>query len=379
MSPIPFFYTNQMLQYNMGQSHPMKPERLSMVKNLLQDYDLFDKELALYTPAPASVADIEAIHTPDFITALQSCESGQPRVDVRKYGFMTADNPLFEGIYSASMLYTGASLDAAQAVLDGEPAAVNISGGLHHAHAGRAAGFCVLNDCAAAIHRLRQKYRRVAYVDIDVHHGDGVQELFFSDPSVLTISIHENGRTLYPGTGSASEIGVNDGEGTSVNINIAAKASDEIWLQAWRSAAITILRDYNPEAIVLQMGADAHALDPLAHLMLTAQGWLKAVQDIINQGKPLVLLGGGGYNLATVTRMWTLATALVAGVELDNAVPQKSTFRKHEAFLRDVDEFLPSSSEYEYAAAKTRAFSVELEHNLREYYHIGRGSHNRIS
>ncbi len=379
MSAIPFFYTDQMLQYNMGPSHPMKPERLRMVKDLLTDYGLFGRSLSLCAPNPAAEDELKGIHTPDFLAALQTCESGQARLDVRKYGLMTTDNPLFEGIYSASLLYTGASLDAAQAVIDGEPAAVNISGGLHHAHAGRAAGFCVLNDCAAAIHRLQRKYRRIAYVDIDVHHGDGVQELFYSDPSVLTLSIHENGRTLYPGTGSSSEIGAGEGEGASVNINIAANANDEIWLKAWRLAAVPILRDYNPEVIVLQMGADAHAHDPLAHLMLSAQGWLKAVQDTINQGKPLVVLGGGGYNLATVTRMWTLATALVAGTRLENAVPSNSAFLKYDTCLLDAEEYHPNVRDFEYAAARTDAFSSELQQDLKDYYHIGRGSQNRMS
>ncbi len=379
MSSVPFFYTELMQQYNMGPSHPMKPQRLKMVKELLNDYGMFNAQLELTEPTPAGLADVRAIHSPEYIDALQACESGSPAVDVRRFGLTTADNPLFRGIFSASMLYTGASQDAAQAVMDGAPAAINISGGLHHAHESRAAGFCVLNDCAAAINRLKKKYHRVAYVDIDVHHGDGVQELFYSNPSVLTISIHENGRTLYPGTGSPSEIGTGEGEGTCVNINIAAKSTDEIWLGAWRAAAIPVLRDYNPEAIVLQMGADAHALDPLANLRLTAQGWLHAVQDIISQGKPLVVLGGGGYNLATVTRMWALASALVAGTRLDDAVPANSSFLQYDSTLLDTSDYLPDYLEFEYASARTVAFTTELERNLQGYYHIGRGSQNRIA
>jgi acetoin utilization protein AcuC len=262
---------------------------------------------------------------------LNRLNDGEPVRGMQRFGFGGGDNPIFEGIYGASLLYTGASADAAQAILDGTgggQVAFSISGGLHHAHYDRAAGFCVLNDCAVALRRLRRKYARVAYVDIDVHHGDGVQELFYADRSVLTISLHESGRTLFPGTGFVQEIGEGEGEGFSVNVPFAPDTTDEIWLDAWRKTALPLLRAFDPEAIVLQMGTDAHALDPLAHVCLTAQGWLEAVKDIRDLGRPIVAVGGGGYNLTTVPRMWTLAAAALTRTELPDEIPASYPHRR---------------------------------------------------
>jgi acetoin utilization protein AcuC len=241
-------------------------------------------------------------------------------------------------MYESALLYTGGSADAAQAVLDGAPAAMNISGGLHHSHYDRAAGFCIFNDPAVAIHRLRQKYERVAYVDIDVHHGDGVQEAFYDDPTVLTISIHESGRTLFPGTGFVSEIGVREGTGFSVNVPVWPYTTDEVWLHAWREGALPILRAFNPGAVCLQLGADPHYLDPLARVCLTAQGWLEAVKDVKSLGKPIVAVGGGGYNQTTVPRMWALAAGALFEIDLPDATPESYAWHESIPFLTDHEQ-----------------------------------------
>jgi acetoin utilization protein AcuC len=238
-------------------------------------------------------------------------------------------------MYEASALYTGASIDAAQAIVEGANAAVNLSGGLHHAHYDRAAGFCIFNDPAAAIHRLKRRFRRVAYVDIDVHHGDGVQELFYSDPSVLTVSIHQSGRTLFPGTGFVNEIGEGPGEGFSVNTPVWPYSTDEVWLRVWREAALPILKAFDPEAILLQMGVDPHYLDPLAQICLTAQGWLAAVNDVKALEKPIVAVGGGGYNQTTVPRMWAVATATLFGIDLPDETPPDFSFHEEIPYLSD--------------------------------------------
>jgi acetoin utilization protein AcuC len=342
MSRPLFFYSDAMLGYDMGPEHPLRPQRLRLTYDLLDSYQLFETALEVVEPNLASWEEVANTHSRDYLEAIHRLSSGDYFPGARRFGFGGGDNPIFPDMYEASLRYTGASADAAQALLDGAgggQVAFNISGGLHHAHYARAAGFCILNDSVVAIRRLRQKFARVAYVDIDVHHGDGVQELFYDDPTVLTISLHESGQTLFPGTGYTDEIGVGAGEGASVNLPFAPYTTDDIWLAAWRSAALPILRAFNPDAILLQMGTDPHALDPLAHLCLTAQGWLEAVRDVQALEKPIVAVGGGGYNLTTVPRMWTLAISTLAGVKLPNAVPK--TYPAQDAIPTLTDHATP--------------------------------------
>ncbi len=344
MSEAVFFYTEGFQGYDMGPEHPLQPIRLRRTFELLQAYGALP-EGSVQEPQPCSVDDLLTTHSMEYVEAVNLLSVGESPAFNRSfgyrhnYGFGMGDNPVFHGMFEASRLYTGASVDAAQAVLDGRaPVALNISGGLHHAHYARAAGFCIFNDCAAAIHRLRRKFDRVAYVDIDVHHGDGVQEAFYSDPSVLTISIHESGRTLFPGTGFVAEIGEGDGRGYSVNVPVWSSTPDAVWLRAFREAAMPILRAFDPQAIVLQTGADAHFLDPLAHVALTAQGWLEAVRDVKALNRPTVVLGGGGYNPTTVPRMWALAYGVMTDAELPEETPESYAFHSRIPRLRDAQE-----------------------------------------
>src|SRR5579871_2811574 len=233
MSRPLYFYSQALLGYNMGPQHPMRPERLRMTHALLDAYGLFEHALELAPPELADEEEVEETHSRDFLEALSSLDRGDSLRNPYRYGLGTGDNPIFPGIYEASLRYTGGSLGAAQAVLDGASVAFNMAGGLHHAHYDRAAGFCVLNDCAVGIRRLRRKFSRVAYVDIDVHHGDGVQESFYSDPTVLTVSLQEVGRAFFPGTGYVEEIGEGAGEGYSVNVPFAPYTPGDIWLQGW--------------------------------------------------------------------------------------------------------------------------------------------------
>ncbi len=338
MSRPLFFYSDAFQHYDMGPQHPMQPRRLRMTYDLLSACGVLATGVEVAEPAPARRQDLAGIHSHDYLEAIEHAESGTHFPGMHRFGLDTPDNPVFPEIYSSSMLYTGASIDAAQAILDGAgggQVAFNISGGLHHAHFARAAGFCVLNDCAAAIKRLRTRFARVAYIDIDVHHGDGVQEIFYRDPAVLTVSLHESGRTLFPGTGFVREIGEGEGEGFSVNLPFAPETTGEIWLAAWRDAVLPIVRAFDPEAIVLQMGADAHATDPLAHLKLSVQEWLEAVRDVHLLGRPIVAIGGGGYNFDNVCRMWTLAVAELAEIDLPDALPAEFARRLGMDTLRD--------------------------------------------
>ncbi len=374
MSKPLFFYSDDFARYNFGPQHPLKPVRLGMTYELLAAYGMFEDGLQVVEPQALDVEEAAKTHSREYLDVLRGLRAEGGRSRMLWYGIGTGDVPYFDGIYESSLLYAGASAQAAQAILDGEgggQVAFNISGGLHHAHYARAAGFCVLNDCAVALRRLRRKYDRVAYVDIDVHHGDGVQELFYDDPTVLTISLHGYGRTFFPGTGSTGEIGVWPGEGYSVNLPLAAYTDDKVWLSAWREAALPILRAFAPQAIVLQMGTDTHFLDPLAHLCLTAQGWLEAVRDVKSLGVPIVAVGGGGYNLTTVTRMWALAISELAGISLPDAVPVSYRHRDRIPTLRDHE--LPRIPDAEMGMARSFAAKSVREVNELLFPHFNLG------
>lgn len=363
-----FVYTDSFLRYDMGPHHPLKPTRLRSTYELLACYDAF-REIAVEPPQPCTIEDLTTVHSSEFVEVVQRLSSGDTVPYALRYGFNTGDNPVFPGMWEASRLYTGASVDAAQAINEGRcRVAMNISGGLHHAHYDRAAGFCIFNDCACAIHRLRRRFARIAYVDIDVHHGDGVQEAFYDDNSVLTISIHESGHTLFPGTGFPHEIGVRAGRGYSVNLPLWPYTDDEIWLWAWREAALPILRAFEPEVICLQLGTDAHYLDPLARLCLTAQGWLEAVKDVNALGVPIVALGGGGYNPTTVPRMWALAFSELFDVPLSDETP--STYQRHSQMPTLTDHEEPPIAPHDRAKAREYAAgTVEEIKNMLFKYH----------
>jgi len=257
---------------------------------------------------PANGQDADQLYDYDHIER-------DPRI---RFGFASGDNPPFRGMYQSSLAYLGGTIRAAEAVRDGAPLAFGIAGGLHHARRSEASGFCIFNDTAAACQVLREKFSRVAYVDIDVHHGDGVQWIFYDDPSVLTCSIHEEGRTLYPGTGGVEETGA---KYSSLNVPLKAGTSGDVWLRAFERGILPGLEKFQPEAIVLQMGTDSHALDPLAHINSTQHEWLAAVQNIKDLDLPLVVTGGGGYNLNTVPRMWASACLTLGDVPFDDELP----------------------------------------------------------
>ncbi len=235
-------------------------------------------------------------------------------------------------------------MDAARLVLSGEyDTAFNVAGGLHHAMANRAAGFCTFNDLAMGIYELLRTVDRVAYIDIDVHHGDGVQALFYDDPRVMTISLHESGRYLFPGTGFPDETGEGDAAGTSINVPFYPYTTDEIWHEAFDAVVPEALERFAPDALVVQLGADAHWDDPLAHLMLTSQGWMAAIDKLLALGasKPVVVTGGGGYNLRTVARLWTMVQARCAGAQLPDSVPAAYDAMYNIPRLHDAPEATP--------------------------------------
>jgi acetoin utilization protein AcuC len=260
-----------LLDYDFG-DHPMNPVRIELTIELARALGVLDRPgVRVVAPRPADDAALSSVHTPEYIAAVQVAPS-DPYFS--GFGLNTTDDPVFSHMHEASALVCGASIAAAEAVWRGEArAAVNISGGLHHAMPDHASGFCVYNDPAIAIRRLLDSgAERIAYVDIDVHHGDGVQHIFYDDPRVLTISLHETPFTLFPGTGFPSETGGPGAPGSAVNVALPPGTGDGGWLRAFHAVVPGAVRSFKPQLLVTQCGADAHRADPLVDLRLTVDG-----------------------------------------------------------------------------------------------------------
>jgi acetoin utilization protein AcuC len=321
-----------LLDYDMG-DHPLNPVRVELTMALARELGVLDRPgVRMITPLPADDAALTRIHRPEYLDAVRRAPSDP---FFSGWGLNTLDNPVFPGMHEASARICGATLAAAEAVWHGETTrAVNIAGGLHHAMAARAAGFCVYNDPAVAIARLLDLgAQRIAYVDIDVHHGDGVQAAFWNDPRVLTISLHESPLALFPGTGFADEIGGPGAEGTAVNVALPPGTGDAAWLRAFHAIVPSVVRAYAPELLFTQCGADTHRLDPLADLRLSVDGQraaylaLRELADDLCEGR-WVATGGGGYALVEVVpRAWTHLLATATGDPLDPGTATPKAWR----------------------------------------------------
>ncbi|HWA67486.1 MAG TPA: acetoin utilization protein AcuC [Mycobacteriales bacterium] len=325
-------WDERLLEYDFGPSHPLNPVRVELTMALARDLGVLDRvELIGFDAADDAL--LEPVHSAAYVEAVR--RAGQSLAPDPAHGLGTPDDPVFCDMHGASALVAGATVAAARAVVAGDADhGVSISGGLHHAMRSRASGFCVYNDPAVAIAwLLAQGYERVAYVDIDVHHGDGVQALFWDDPRVLTVSLHESGRTLFPGTGFADETGGPNARGSAVNIPFAPGVDDEAWHREFDAVVPDALRAFQPQFLVSQHGCDTHRLDPLANLALTVDGQRAAhakVHDLAHElcdGRWLAT-GGGGYELVQVVpRSWAHLLAVATGVPIDLATPTPATWR----------------------------------------------------
>ncbi|MBE1531709.1 acetoin utilization protein AcuC [Actinomadura algeriensis] len=324
---LEILWDERLTSYDFGPGHPMNPVRVELTMRLARELGVLDRpNVRVVAPEPADEALLRLVHEESYIAAVR--HSGATGLPEPRYGLGTDDNPVFLGMHEASALVTGASVAAAEAVWTGRAEhAANIAGGLHHALPGAASGFCVYNDPAVAIAWLLERgAERVAYVDVDVHHGDGVQAAFADDPRVLTVSLHETPRTLFPGTGFPNETGA---AGTAVNVALPPGTGDALWLRAFEAVVPPLLRRFRPQVLVTQHGADAHALDPLAHLTLTVDGQrtvAAALHRLAHEtaGGRWVVTGGGGYELVQVVpRTWTHLLAEAAGgpIPPDTATP----------------------------------------------------------
>ncbi|MDP9418240.1 MAG: acetoin utilization protein AcuC [Actinomycetota bacterium] len=327
------------LDYDFGPSHPLAPVRVDLAVRLARELGLLDAPSVRVAPAePASRSVLELVHEPAYVDAVLAAGTPPLAPDLPR-GLGTGDTPVFERMHDASAHVVGATVGCARAVLEGSAThAVNVAGGLHHAMPRAASGFCVYNDVAVAIAwLLAHGVSRIAYVDVDVHHGDGVEAAFWNDPRVLTVSIHESGRSLFPGTGWPSDTGGPGAEGTAVNLALPAGTGDAGWLRAFHAVVPDVVEAFEPEVLVTQHGCDSHRLDPLAHLELTVDGQrasYAALHDLAHRhaGGRWVATGGGGYALVDVVpRAWAHLIALAAGRAIDPATPVPATWADHVA------------------------------------------------
>ena len=327
-------YDETLTAYSFGHEHPMNPLRVDLTISLATEIGVLDR--IVVAPAPdATEDDLVTVHDPALIEAVMAA-GADPRQINPALGLGTDDNPTFARMHEASRHVVGASIEAARQVWTGNVQhAANIAGGLHHAMPDRASGFCVYNDVAVAIKwLLANGARKVAYVDVDVHHGDGVERIFWDDPRVLTVSLHETGQMLFPGTGFANDIGGEEAQGSAVNVALPPGTSDAGWLRAFHAVVPPLLREFEPDILVTQQGCDSHRDDPLAHFAMTVDGQRASYQALHGLAHELcegrwVAYGGGGYAVIDVVpRAWTHLLAVLSGTPLDPALPTPEAWRE---------------------------------------------------
>ena len=363
--PLGIVYSDAFQQYDFGPTHPLKPTRLKLTFELMRAVGLFsDANVRVVEPRQATRDELLLFHEEDYLNLVKRVsQSGTGYLDM-------GDTPAFKGCYEASALGAGASLTAVDLVMSGKVThAMNIAGGLHHAHPGRASGFCIFNDPAISIAYLKKKYsvERILYLDVDAHHGDGVMYGFYSDPGVLDIDFHEDGRHLFPGTGFIQEVGEGEASGLKINVPLSPFTNDETYLKLFREVVPMAVRKYRPQILLLQCGVDSHANDLLAHLQITTKSYCEITSTLhelaheVADGR-LVVFGGGGYNIANVARTW----ALVASTLVDYHPPQFIPASWQKLFEALVGEKAPDRLESEEEARS------ELSQNItaREATHI---------
>ena len=313
-----FIYSDEFAKYSYGSGHPMRPVRLRLTYELIKAYGLLNlPHTQIIEARKATEKEILSFHTREYIETLKKADSGVIPEDAGQHGLGYGDNPVFKGVYDWSLYSAGASVQAAELVSSGKAdIAFNICGGLHHAMADKASGFCYLNDAVIAIKYLLNMGKRVAYVDIDAHHGDGVQAAFYNTDKVLTISLHETGYALFPGTGFPEETGTGKGMGYSINLPFPSETDDEVFVMGFEEIVPVFVNKFKPDILVTQLGVDTFRTDPITHLNLTTNGFEKMIKGFWALKLPWVALGGGGYNLSNVARAWTLAWAIMNDVDI---------------------------------------------------------------
>jgi len=318
-----FIYSSLLDQRPYGENHPFPVHRYHLTRELILRSGLLDHPGILRVECPkANEADLLLYHRRDYLDALRkySCE-GITGADFR-YGLGDVENPVFPGLFDWSSLACGGTLEAVRKIFDGECRNVfHMAGGWHHAHPARASGFSYLNDAVIAIKWLLLRGLRVAYIDIDAHHGDGVQEAFYETDRVLTLSLHESGKDFFPQTGKVSEMGRGKGYGYAVNMPFAPHSDDLIFEQSFKRIVLPLVRAFGPDLLVTQMGADSLRTDPLSRLEMTTGALEFAARAFLNLRIPWVALGGGGYDDIASARGAALIWGIMTGAEAPDELP----------------------------------------------------------
>jgi len=366
-------YGPELASYSFGPEHPLQADRYVLTMSLLSSLGWLNAtEIEFEAPRFATLSELMSVHSYPYIQAVQQGQAisrgERPPADLTFYGLGTSDDPLFPNMHDAAALYTGATIQGMHAVVEERAIhAYSPAGGQHHAQRARASGFCIYNDSAAAITIALQAGMRVAYVDFDAHHGDGVQDAFYDDPRVLTISIHESGQFLFPGTGDTAEMGKGDGRGACLNIPLPAFTGDEGILSAFDRVIGPALRAWAPDIMLTQMGVDAHHTDPLTHLNATISVFPKLavrLHELVHEvcsGRWLIV-GGGGYDPWNVTpRAWTAFIGTVLGRPVTDVRLPEEWLRASRAAGGDPPAFLLHDPGPEYIPLETQDFAPVLE------------------
>ncbi len=316
-----FIYSEAFEKYHYPPECPFKLERAVKTRKLLASMgSLAGSDRKEIAPDPAKRSSIELIHSPEYLDIMLRSEHGDWNLQALEMGIGGPDTPVFKGMYDYGALSCGATLKGADLLVAGEADYVlNTSGGFHHAMSEQASGFCYINDVAIACKHLSLNNKKVLYLDIDAHHGDGVQNAFYDDNNVMTISLHENGKTLFPGTGFEEEIGRGKGKGYAVNLPLPADTYNDAYIYCFEEAVVPLIQSFNADLFVLELGADALAGDPLAHLKLTNKVYIQVLKYLMDLHKPLLVVGGGGYHVENTVRAWALAWSVLTGDHQDIA------------------------------------------------------------
>ena len=312
---VAYIYSSELEKYSYPPEHPFNTIRARRVLDILKSMNLISgPDRSIIAPVPSERVVLKKFHSARYLHALKSAGRGQFDVEALSMGIGSTDCPVFKGLYELAALATGATLVGAEQILEGKvDIAFNPSGGFHHAGHEKAAGFCYINDMALACMILTEHGKRVLYLDVDVHHGDGVAYAFYDRSDCLTISLHQNPRTLFPGTGYEDEIGVGQGKGYCVNIPLPVGTYDQAYMKAFEQIALPLIKSYNPDVIVFELGADALAGDPLANLQLTNNVYADVINHLLSFDKPILATGGGGYHVGNTVRAWALAWSVFCG------------------------------------------------------------------
>ena len=359
-------YSDALLDYEFRTDHPLKPDRLKLTYLLSMELGFID-QVEEIEPTLATREDLELFHSPEFIDAV--VDAGTNDNPHPQYGLGTLDNPIFPLVHETGARYVGATLDAMRSIMNGASNAFCISGGLHHAHRSLASGFCIYNDVVIAIKMLHKKKNyKVLYFDFDAHHGDGVQNAFYNSKDVMTISVHQTGKTLFPGSGFIHETGNGEGVGYSVNIPVIPGAGSPELIQVFDEVVAPLFETFKPDLLVTQMGVDGHYLDPLAQLTYTSDGYEAVVRKIRDMSSELcslgwLALGGGGYYPVNVARLWTLFLAIILDEDVPRELPEEFKevctqmgYRDFPVLMRDENDIVQmyySREEIELDLART--------------------------